>query len=280
VDRRGTATGLSAVLAGFEAPSDHFGTAPPRELWRAAVARHDRNVGRLAAELGIQSWCGPARVTGSNSAEVYVDGSAVSVSADLLLVCTGTVARRVSGFSLNPPAVFLPEDVPSLGSAPRKLIVLGANRTARAFAGLFAAAGSEVRLITSRAADARFRDNHLKGDVLDLRRDGGEVRLRLTDGRELAADALLFAAGRAGDTAELGLSAAGLPTDEDGRLWCDDEGRTWVGSIYAAGDVVGYPASLRRDPDAARRVVRHMLAAEGVCVQPAERPSLASFCRA
>ena len=49
--------------------------------------------------------------------------------------------------------------------------------------------------------------------------------------------------GLSGDaaTGELNLAAAGLETDERGRLTVDKNHRTNVTNIYAAGDVIGFP---------------------------------------
>src|SRR4029453_11100693 len=53
---------------------------------------------------------------------------------------------------------------------------------------------------------------------------------------------LLFAVGRQGATDELNLGAAGLETDDRGRLSVHDRYQTDVEHIYAAGDVIGFPA--------------------------------------
>jgi NAD(P) transhydrogenase len=53
---------------------------------------------------------------------------------------------------------------------------------------------------------------------------------------------MLFAAGRQGETKELGLEAAGLEADERGRISVGPDFRTAVDHIYAAGDVIGWPS--------------------------------------
>jgi NAD(P) transhydrogenase len=52
----------------------------------------------------------------------------------------------------------------------------------------------------------------------------------------------LFAAGRAGNTEDLGLEAAGVQTDPRGRIVVDARYRTTADGVYAAGDVIGPPA--------------------------------------
>jgi NAD(P) transhydrogenase len=53
---------------------------------------------------------------------------------------------------------------------------------------------------------------------------------------------IIFAAGRLGNTEELGLTAAGVNTDERGRIVVDGHYQTTASGIYAAGDVIGPPA--------------------------------------
>jgi len=67
--------------------------------------------------------------------------------------------------------------------------------------------------------------------------------IQLEDHRQIAADMVLFAAGRTGATETLNLSAAGLACDERGRVAVDQATfRTAVPHIYAAGDVIGFPS--------------------------------------
>jgi len=52
----------------------------------------------------------------------------------------------------------------------------------------------------------------------------------------------LFSVGRIGATAQLDLNLAGLKADARGRLQVDEQFRTAVPHIYAAGDVIGHPS--------------------------------------
>jgi NAD(P) transhydrogenase len=53
---------------------------------------------------------------------------------------------------------------------------------------------------------------------------------------------IIYAAGRIGNTEDLGLDEVGVATDERGRILVDDRYETSVPGIYAAGDVIGPPA--------------------------------------
>jgi NAD(P) transhydrogenase len=71
--------------------------------------------------------------------------------------------------------------------------------------------------------------------------DGGTLTT-LASGKRIAADAVMYSAGRQGATAELGLEAAGIEVDSRGRIEVDEHYRTAAEHIYAVGDVIGFPS--------------------------------------
>jgi len=75
-----------------------------------------------------------------------------------------------------------------------------------------------------------------------VRRSETGVAVSLTDGSVIENQQLLFAAGRTGCAADLGLDAVGLSPDARGYIPVDAEFRTKVPNIFAAGDVIGFPA--------------------------------------
>ena len=76
----------------------------------------------------------------------------------------------------------------------------------------------------------------LRLGVRATRVDGGQQRLGLSDGSELAYDALLVAAGRRVNVDGMGLDAAGVRFSPAG-IETDDQLRTTNHAVYAAGDV-------------------------------------------
>jgi NAD(P) transhydrogenase len=68
------------------------------------------------------------------------------------------------------------------------------------------------------------------------------VVIYLESGKKIKSDILLWANGRTGNTDTLNLEAIGLEADSRGTLKVDKEYRTSVDSVYAAGDVIGWPS--------------------------------------
>ena len=79
----------------------------------------------------------------------------------------------------------------------------------------------------------------------------------LASGKQIAADTVMYSAGRQGLTAGLDLEAAGLEADRRGRLGVDDEFRTNVKHIFAVGDVIGFPALAATSMDQGRLAAYH-----------------------
>jgi NAD(P) transhydrogenase len=71
---------------------------------------------------------------------------------------------------------------------------------------------------------------------------GPRARVELESGRCVRADRLLVAAGRAPSTAALDLERAGIALDAEGQIKVDSHFRTTAEGVYAAGDVIGFPA--------------------------------------
>ncbi len=64
----------------------------------------------------------------------------------------------------------------------------------------------------------------------------------LASGKRVPSEVVLYAAGRQGETDNLAPEQVGLQADERGRIGVGSDYRTSVEHIFAAGDVVGWPA--------------------------------------
>jgi NAD(P) transhydrogenase len=127
------------------------------------------------------------------------------------------------------------------------------------FASMFAALGTKVTVVDGRATMLDFCDleivEALRYHLRDLgvtfrfgelvtRVDqlGEETLTTLKSGKQIAADAVFYSAGRQGATSGLELENAGLTADARGRIEVGPNYRTAVDHIYAAGDVIGFPS--------------------------------------
>jgi len=86
---------------------------------------------------------------------------------------------------------------------------------------------------------------------------GEKIAVTLKNHAPDAADLVLVASGRQGNTADLGLEMAGLSADKRGLLKVNDHYQTEVPNIYAAGDVIGFPALASTSMEQARVAMAH-----------------------
>jgi glutathione reductase (NADPH) len=141
-----------------------------------------------------------------------------------------------------------------LKEMPKRIIVAGGGYIAVEFAGIFAGLGAETTLIYRGPKILRGFDEDVRDALMEeLPRRGIRIvtekvftRIEKTDtglvgdvtgGGRLEADAIMFAIGRAPNTAGLGLEAAGVETTRNGAIKVDGHSRTNIESIYAVGDV-------------------------------------------
>ena len=79
----------------------------------------------------------------------------------------------------------------------------------------------------------------------------------LESGKRIISELALFSVGRLGATERLNLASAGLTADGRGRLVVDEEFRTAVPHIYAAGDVIGFPSLAATSAEQGRLAACH-----------------------
>jgi NAD(P) transhydrogenase len=79
----------------------------------------------------------------------------------------------------------------------------------------------------------------------------------LASGKHIAADTVMYSAGRQGCTDRLGLGNTRLQADDRGRISVDDNYRTNVEHIYAVGDVIGFPALAATSVEQGRLAAYH-----------------------
>jgi NAD(P) transhydrogenase len=171
------------------------------------------------------------------------------------------------------------DQVHELDELPRELVVVGAGIIGLEYASMFAALGVRVTLLDQRPtlldfADREIVDNlcfHLRqlgtvfrlGEkVVQIGFDPGRDRVfaNLESGKVVHGQGLLYSVGRQANADQLNLGAAGLESDARGRLKVNENYQTAVPHIYAAGDVIGFPALASTSMEQGRLAGCHMFA--------------------
>jgi len=91
----------------------------------------------------------------------------------------------------------------------------------------------------------------------DLDKATRRITLKLESGKILEAETCLFAAGRRAAVEGLGLEKVGLGVNKRGYIEVDEVYRTTASHIYAAGDVIGFPALASTSMEQGRVAICH-----------------------
>ena len=189
------------------------------------------------------------------------DGDSRRLKGKYILIATGSRPYRPADVPFDEDHVFDSDTILSLRRIPSSLVVIGAGVIGSEYTTLFAALGIPVTLVDGgerllpfvdrEVSDILLREMQTLGvrvvfgrrvEAIRLRQDEQCVSVSLTGGEEVRAQAVLFCGGRTGSTEELDLEEAGVKMGRRGRIEVNDNFQTSVPNIYAAGDVIGFPA--------------------------------------
>jgi glutathione reductase (NADPH) len=193
----------------------------------------------------------------------FVDATTLDVdgtqySAERIVIATGgfPIVPDIPGaeFGITSDGFF------ELSERPQRVALVGSGYISVEFAGMFNELGSDTTVLVRKDGVLRDFDAMLgkgleaamsesgmrleKGVVpCELRKSDGGLRLTAEDGREFGDfDAVIWAVGRAPNTATLNLDAAGVASDNNGFIPTDEWQKTNVDNIFALGDVTGRAA--------------------------------------
>jgi NAD(P) transhydrogenase len=214
------------------------------------------------ARNGVQTIGGQARFLDPHRIEVETaENDVMTFTAEKFVIAVGTKPYRPAHIPFDDHAIVDSDTLVTEVRVPKSLTVVGAGVIGLEYATIFSALDVPVTIIEPKANFLEFIDREIIDEfVHDLRKRGVNFRLGcklekvekdangwavaiLDDQRRIRTEMLLYAAGRVGATVGLGLEQVGLEADSRGRLAVDPVTfQTDVAHIYAAGDVIGFPA--------------------------------------
>ena len=239
-----------AAMFGWDVPVKRFDWNVLRDNVLAEVARLEGLYGQTLANNKVETILERATVAGPNTVRL---ASGRTVTAGKILIATG--ARPFLPPIEGIEHAITSNEVFTLERLPRRIAIVGGGYIANEFAGIFHQFGSHVTLINRsdtilRGYDEAMRDRLLQISIakgIDFkfnasfrsieRRDDGTLHLAMQGCDDIAADAVLFAAGRKPNVEGLGLGEAGVALGDGGEVKVDGANRTSVPSIFAIGDV-------------------------------------------
>jgi pyruvate/2-oxoglutarate dehydrogenase complex dihydrolipoamide dehydrogenase (E3) component len=233
---------------------------------KQALVESFRNGGCAALERTerLDLIYGEASFSGPQSVVVRMgDGETRRLTGSKIFINTGGRPVKPSISGLDQISALDSTSIMELRELPEHLLVLGGGYVGLEFGQMFRRFNSRVTIVQRGSQLLEREDQDVADEVAQILRDdgievllkteavsvekveGGRVRLivRGPEGeRVLDGSHLLAAAGRAPNTEELGLAAAGVEVDRHGFIKVNERLETNVPGIYALGDVKGGPA--------------------------------------
>ena len=223
---------------------------------------------------------GRAKFVGSNKIAVrqklQEKQTKFSVTGDKFLIAVGTKPYRPKHIPFNGTTVIDSDSIAANMPMPKSIVVVGGGVIGLEYATIFSTLEIPVTVVEARSRILEFIDRDIianftqqlseRGIGLRLGRTIKKINLdehdhpvlELDDGRQLRSDMMLFTAGRVGAIHQLGLDKVGIEPDDRGRLSVDPVTlQTSQPHIYAAGDIIGFPALASTSMEQGRQAACH-----------------------
>ncbi|MEZ5979959.1 MAG: Si-specific NAD(P)(+) transhydrogenase [Planctomycetota bacterium] len=267
----------------------HLGATPARPSMTELLARVSRVISTEAevvrdqlARNDVELIQGSARFHDEHTVDVWTKEGTRRLTTENVLVAVGTRPAEPRGIPVDGEIVLTSDDVIHMKKLPRTMVVVGSGVIGVEYASMFAALGVQVTLVDKRTRPLEFLDAEVVDELVhQMRRHfvtfrGGEAVesievvempqkkgvVRLESGKFVVADVVLYSAGREGATDGLCLEHVGIEPDVRGRVTVDAHYRTQVPNVFAAGDVIGFPALAATSSEQGRLAACRMFGAE------------------
>ena len=199
------------------------------------------------------------------------------------MIAVGTTVVKPPHIPFDGETIFTSDGLLKLDHLPRTLTVVGGGVIGCEYACMFATLGARVTLVEMQERLLDFVDHeivdalvyHMRQQRVTLRagervrsiepietRYGTGVKTALESGKEIVTEKALYAIGRQGATATLGLENIGLETDKRGRIKVNEHYQTDIPNIYAVGDVIGFPSLASTSMEQGRMAACHAFGIE------------------
>ncbi len=224
---------------------------------------------------GVKVVWGDAAFLDPHTVRVIRNEDQIDLRGDNVLVAVGTEPARPANVPFAPGRIIDSNELLRLKDLPRSLVIVGGGVIGVEYACMLAAVGVTITLVESRPNLLEFVDDEiaemlqfrmrdmgirlrLGESVAEITVDGTGIEATLASNKKINAAMMLYTIGRQGATDKLNLPAAGLSADSRGRLKVNDFHQTEVPHIYAAGDVIGFPALAATSMEQGRLAACHM----------------------
>ncbi len=241
---------------------------------RSVVKKERKLVADHVHEHNITLIHGEASLKDAHTVQVNSSLGNKEISGEKILIATGSSPHRPPEIPFDDALICDSDSILNLKRIPGTMAVVGGGVIGTEYASIFTALGIHVTLIEQQDRIVSFVDSELGQRLTDqlaklglefmfnaqmtaVERGGDHVHLALENGVGLDVEVALIAAGRRSNVLALGLEQVGVKLGQRGLILVDEHYRTNIPNIYAAGDVIGFPALASTSMEQARVAITH-----------------------
>jgi len=241
---------------------------------RIVVEKEREMIGESLRHSNITIIHGEGSLKDNHTVHVKSPNDEKDISGEFILISTGSSPHHPPEFPFEHKLVYDSDSILHMDHIPKTMAVVGGGVIGTEYASIFTALGIEVTLIEPRGRIVSFVDSEIGDRLVDqlsklglkfifndsvktLEPHGDHVRLFLEAGGVQEFEVVLITTGRQSNVQGLGLEEVGVQLGKRGLVIVNEEYQTNVPNIYAAGDVIGFPALASTSMEQARVAMTH-----------------------
>ena len=203
---------------------------------------------------------GTASFVDQHRLRVQQASETVEHTAHFIVIAVGTEPTRPSEIPFDDESIIDTDGLLTLQRLPQSIVIVGGGVIGTEYASILAMLGVPVILIDKRPRLLEFVDAEIietlqrqmkeigvtlyhEEEVVTIEKEpSGQIAVTLQKAKPITTTTLMYAIGRVGASQGLNLEQVGLTSDSRGRLTVNEHFQTAIPHIYAAGDIIGFPA--------------------------------------
>lgn len=227
---------------------------------------------------GVDLFQGTASFEDKNTVLIQGDDDEFQITGDHVLIATGSYPFHPDNIDFDGIIVHDSDSILNIMRIPDSLCIVGAGVIGCEYATIFGVMGCKVYLVNNSDKILPFLDDEIAQALIAQMHEDGvnilfnasidemivpenveeDIQIRLKDGMVFDVDMFLFAAGRSGSTKALNCEKVGIELGKREAIVVNEQYQTSQENIYAAGDVIGFPALASTSMDQGRVAVSHI----------------------
>ncbi|MEX0648719.1 MAG: Si-specific NAD(P)(+) transhydrogenase [Balneolaceae bacterium] len=248
-------------------PYDHFKMEDLLRYKNNILENKNRKIKSDFIKNEVETARGWGRIIDGNTVEVTDQlQNKTTYSTEKIFIATGSRPTDAASFDIDHSNILDYDSILNLTHIPRRLSIIGSGSITFEYATIFAALGTRVTILSEAEDILTHLDHEVKEHLQKLMRRRKiqafkntkiqdieanslrtclEVRFRTPEEDRLQVietEYVLYVGGKKPNIENIGVKENGIKTNQEGFIEVNESYQTSLESVYAGGDVIGYPA--------------------------------------